>query len=267
MPNKLPVFATVGEAFRCAGRYWRPLLPNMLAIAALSFIGLPAMILPVVTHSFGLALVMGTALFVALFLAFLLLQTSAQRLACFGPTARVGFRFKIEERLFFLATLKLVLCLTLFLLIIGLPLLLFFNWLELRMEKSTAIILMLPFLVAGSAVLVWGTMRLVPILPAAAIGKRISLRQAFRVSRGNSLRIFVVFQLSSLPFVIGQSVIEPVIRSLFQRYPVASLAILAVALLLASAQTLVESLVPGLILRRLVTPLPPRPGDGTLPAH
>lgn len=219
MSEKLPVFATVGEAFRCTRKYSLRMLPYMVAVGVI-WIAVGIGVFLIVTTSFifqkGIPTpshalnpfmpfipFFGILVEVGLFAALLPVITSFQRLVLQGSDARVGFAYRREEWLVVGAVVKLILayflgiiCITVVIALIGA--------MAVRIKALWLIALLgaplfFVCLIAYS--------RLLLMLPAAAVGDRLSLKAVYRLTKGNLWRYLATLMLVMLVTMIPQMLV------------------------------------------------------------
>ena len=193
MTNKLPVFVTLGEGFRCLGQNWRRILPYMgalaivlITVAAAGFLlGVGAVLVGKISHSathspwsmFFYALVLWLV-----YCAFdIPVSNSIQRLAVQGEEARFGFGYGREEWMSIWAMLRLLGSF----LGIAVPLLFLMVLLGNGVERKVLPILVLLSLFPLSLIMC----RLLVVLPAAANGISLSLWDSIKITQGNSWRL------------------------------------------------------------------------------
>lgn len=210
MSRKLPVFATVKASYANSWHYGPRILPYLVAIVVvlvavvvgMALLGFSATVTGLVSSRTPSLLVAGiVVLFVVVWFAVVLpLQNSIQRLVYFGASGRVGLRFGPEEWMTVGALFKLMGAVALLLVVLLLPCGIIAG-ISYSVSGQVPPGLMLPMLVVVVLVYLWFSVRLYPILPAAAVGDRLTLRQSFALSKGNAWRIFLVFLLAVLPLV------------------------------------------------------------------
>lgn len=219
MSEKLPVFATVGEAFRCTRKYSLRMLPYMVAVGVI-WIAIGISVFLIVTTSIVFQKGMptpsdaftpfmpfipffGFLVEVGLFAVLLPVITSFQRLVLQGSDARVGFAYRREEWLTVGAVLRLILAyilgmigMTVVIALIGaLAAAIKALWLIALVGVPLFFICFITYL------------RLILMLPAAAVGDRLSLKAAYRLTRGNIWPYFATLMLVMLVTAIPQMIV------------------------------------------------------------
>lgn len=210
MTEKLPVFATLAEAIRCVRRYGGRVWPYV--------VGLSIIFLAIAVGCFllglGGALIgrmegvsphpwVGLIVFAAMtvfFLSMLPISNSLQRLVVQGPEARVGFAYGREEWLMLRTVLKVCLIAMGIMLAVMIPIVILLFTLT-SAQPQFAAFAMLPLAV----VMMFLMVRWAPVFPAAANGRKMTLREGFRLTRGNGWRVFWLLFWGNIIFSLLQN--------------------------------------------------------------
>jgi hypothetical protein len=218
MSEKLPVFATLGEAFRCTRKYSLRMLPYMVAVGVIWIAFIVGAFLVTSTffvlqkgvlnpseslHSVMIFIPIFGLLEVGLFAALLPVITSFQRLVLQGSGARVGFAYRREEWLTVGAVVRLI-----FAYIFGG----FCIMVVIALVAALAKAIKAPWVGAlvGVPLILFCMMtylRWILVMPAAAVGERISLKAAYRLTKGNFWRYLAILMLASMLTVIPQMLV------------------------------------------------------------
>jgi len=247
MTEKLPVFATVAEAFRCLRQNASCIFPY---VGALIVVMVATVVIAVMTGAGALLLGRFSGFQTAPKLAMVLgvggamlvcgvvslpIVTSLQRLVLQGPGARFGFAYGREEWMTLWAAIRLMAACFAAMFVCAIPLiivLIAFKGLSQTyglagMATTVFVLLILPVILLQ--------FRLYLVVPAAANGLRLTLRQSFEMTRDNSWRMFGIYVLPGLFF----SLLEQVVK--YSLKPGFLAAILAMLVMLSSG--IIHSLV------------------------
>ena len=216
MSEKLPVFATVGEAFHCLRKYNLRIMPYMAAVMAVFGVGWAAFSTIVLqgdtSRSTGsqspLMAFFGFLLNVAFFVALLPVITSFQRLVLQGSGARVGFAYRREEWMEVRAVGRLIAVSFL-----GAFAIMVFLGLVGVLAPWVPPLVSPPLLFVCVIICVRWTL----VMPAAAVGEHLTLGAAYGLVKGNFWRFLAVMLLLGLMITIPQMiVIRSVVSQILQ---------------------------------------------------
>jgi|GEM_PF-2649443 len=219
MTEKLPVLSTIGEAWKSVKQHGRRMLPyvGLLILLGLCMQGISfasgfwdVMIDPERMKDFhpnGFGMLSMLLVELVAIIALIPTITSFQRLVVQGNEARVGLAYKREEWLVVRSAF------TLFFSYIGLLVaLLILEFITIALASALKAGWLAAILnIAGLIFLFVVVFRLTLMLPAAAVGDRLSLKACLRLSKSNSLRLFAVALLPLLPLIVSQLGLEVMI--------------------------------------------------------
>lgn len=275
MAGKLPVFATVKASYGYLRRYGLRMLPYLIAlvvimgaiIAGAFVMGIGAAVLGVVTpndpgHKQLFTAVTGLLSGSIMLLVFIPVQNSIQRLVAQGSEARVGLRYGSEEWRTLFVLLKLIGVIAAVLLLIAIP----FGVITaltpgLSAGKNAHPVMVVYMLVAFICFIVLA-IRFYPMMPAAAVGDRVSFREAMALTKGSFWRLIGVGICVVLPFVM----LERIARHFLGEGVVGAFATFPISVLSLFLQSASYALVyQHLKSVRETTQMPPSLDDGVLP--
>lgn len=231
MAATLPVFATVGTAYRLVWRH-----AGRLAGISWPLMAVYVIQQMIVLYMRRVDLVAGEQTVLAVFalFAFVLgisVTTSSYRLFVQGEGARVSLGFRREELLYLWALLRLFLLYFAIILALGIVVtvvaLAFHSTghdVSFRaLEGSLKVALVAVAFVAILAIIYYLT-QFVLILPAAALGQRMTLHEAARRAQGRAWRLWLAIILSVLPIALAQGAIYLAITMLLRGWPTLAVA-------------------------------------------
>lgn len=216
MSEKLPVFATLGEAFRCLRGHWRRILPHVVALVIILLavvvvavmMGAGAFLLGKMNNAamhptMAFSVVM-PVLMLGFGIAIFPVSNSLYRIVVQGEEARFGFGYGREEWMSLWAMLRLWAGMVGIFLLLAIPVgsvmvVIVRTIGENNLTRAIPKLLVIPFFLI--------MFRLLLVLPAAANGVTLTLRQSFRATKGNSWRLITVVFLGSIPFSIVQKLL------------------------------------------------------------
>jgi len=215
MAGKLPVFATVKTSYGCLRRYGLRMLPYLIALVVVKGASLVGKMLIIAGMAIMMKLspgdveamrvlstVVGILAFLAIMSVLTPIQTSMQRLVVSGETARVGLGYGDEEWLTVRAYFKVFGFIAAATLPVGGVIFLvvfIYKWMISSVIPEYVIFSV--FILLFFFFLYW-VIKLYPVLPAAALGERVTLRESRQLVKGQFWRLLGVGICITLPFSI-----------------------------------------------------------------
>jgi len=215
MAGKLPVFATVKASYGYLGRYGLRMLPYLIALVVVKGTSLVGKMLIIAGMAIMMKLspgdvqamqvlsaVVGILAVLAIMSVLIPIQNSMQRLVVGGEAARISLGYGGEEWLTVRAYFKVFGFIVAVMLPVGAAIFSVVFIYKLMISTVVADYIVFSAFVFAFFFFVYWAIKLYPVIPAAALGERVTLRESRQLVKGQFWRFLGVGICIALPFSI-----------------------------------------------------------------